>query len=61
MLAEVLKRDARILTASVTLTAVITRGLGDITLDVSGTTALGPFRFVKPISELTSADLEGTS
>jgi hypothetical protein len=57
--AEVLTRDPRVSTATVKLTPITSsKGLADVLFDASGTSSLGPWRFVKPVSELTLADLE---
>lgn len=55
---EVIQRDDRIDTADVTLTATITNGLADIDVRIECTTALGPFTLTRPLSELTTLDLE---
>ncbi len=51
---ETLLRDDRILTVDVVLTSTSTKGLSDVEVSVSGTTALGPFDFTKSVLELTS-------
>lgn len=61
ILVEVLTRDDRIDSAEVTLTATTTRGLADIEIAVTCTTAAGPFSFVKSVLDLTGADLGGTA
>lgn len=59
VIAEVLQRDPRVLTADVTLTATTTDGLSDVLLDVKATTDLGPFSLVRSVQDLTAGDLVG--
>jgi hypothetical protein len=60
ILAEVLTRDPRIDSAEVTLTPVLQLGaMVDVLLSAECTTALGPFSLVMPVSQLTSAIIEG--
>lgn len=60
VLENVLERDDRILSASVTLTAVKNPGgANDVLIDVTCATAAGPFTLTKTVGELTSADLDG--
>ena len=59
ILVEVLTRDPRIESATVVLTPVRTNGLEDVEIRVDCVTALGPFTFIKRISELVAADLVG--
>ncbi len=62
VLSEVLQRDPRIETADVALTPISRSGqLVDVAMSVQCTTALGPFSFVKAVSELTASDLVGQS
>lgn len=58
LLSEAITRDQRILTADVELTATSTDGLADVVISVKGTTAAGPFEFVRSVLELTSNDIE---
>lgn len=58
LIAEVLERDDRITHADVTLTAVTTNGLADVTMQITGYTALGPFTFTRNVSDLKAEDLE---
>ena len=62
VLSAVLQRDERIQTADVTLTT-ITNGDGtlDVVVTADCTTALGPFKVVFPVSQLTAASLGPTS
>jgi hypothetical protein len=57
--AEALERDERINSADVTLSAITHNGLADVQIAATCYTDLGPFSFVKPVSELTAADIEG--
>jgi hypothetical protein len=59
VISEVLQRDARVLTADVTLTATVTDGLADVVLDVKATTDQGPFSLVRSIQALAAGDLVG--
>lgn len=57
---EVLLRDERITAAVIVLTATTTNGLDDVQIDATITTPEGiTFRFIKPVSELTNADITG--
>lgn len=58
LIAEVLERDQRITHADVTLTAVVTKGVADVRMQVTAYTAAGPFSFTRNVSELTSQYLE---
>jgi hypothetical protein len=57
ILTEVLTRDPRIDTADVQLERTVTAGLEDIVITVDCTTALGPFRLVRRVSDLSADDL----
>jgi hypothetical protein len=48
----VLTLDERIDTVDVVLTATTHNGLSDVLVEVSGTTALGPFGFTKSVLQL---------
>lgn len=57
-IAEAIQRDERIDTVDVVLTPVTNKGnLVDVTLTISGTTALGPFKFTRNVSQLTTTDM----
>lgn len=58
IVAAVLERDDRVTRADVVLTAIFTKGLADIRMEIVCFTDLGPFKFTKNVSDLTSADLE---
>jgi len=58
LFAAAITKDDRVETADVTLTAISSNGKADVLISVIGTSALGPFEFVKPVSELTSNDIE---
>lgn len=57
---EVLLRDERITAAVIVLTATTAdNGLADVQIDATITTPEGSFQFIKPVSELTNADITG--
>jgi hypothetical protein len=58
IVAEVLTRDDRILTADVQLTATTTRGLADVLMAIRCETALGPFELIKSVLDLTESDID---
>ncbi len=60
VLSEAMQRDPRIESADVRLIPLTRNGqLHDVELSVNGETALGPFSFVKKVTELTASDLVG--
>jgi hypothetical protein len=60
ILAEAITRDPRIDSAEVTLTPVLKLGtMVDVLLEAECVTAAGPFSLVMPVSQLTSAIIEG--
>jgi hypothetical protein len=54
----VLERDDRVTHADVKLTAITTRGLSDILMEITGFTAEGSFTLTRKVSDLTASDLE---
>lgn len=58
LVAEVLERDDRITHADVVLTAIMSNGLADVQIQITGFTDEGPFTFTRKISDLKAADLE---
>lgn len=55
---EVLLRDPRIQSATVTLTATSRGGVADVQFVAECTTALGPFELVLSVQELTTATID---
>ncbi len=55
---EVIERDERISHADVVLTAIVTNGLSDIQIDITGFTEAGPFKLTKKVSDLSATELE---
>lgn len=61
-ISEAITRDPRVQTADVILTETKNaRGLLDVQITINCTTALGPFSIISLVSELTEAQLEGTT
>lgn len=59
ILEDVIRRDDRILDATVELSSTVTASdLADVVVKITCTSQLGPFSFTKPVSQLTEADLE---
>lgn len=58
IIAEVLSRDDRVLSADVTLDPINRSGVIDATLTVTLYTETGPFTLTRLISDMTDADLE---
>ena len=58
LVAEVLERDDRITHADVVLTAITTKGLSDVQIDMTCFTDEGPFSLTRKVSDLTANDLE---
>lgn len=55
---EVIERDERITHADVVLTAITTKGLADVQIEITGFTDEGPFTLTRKISDLTAEQLE---
>jgi hypothetical protein len=58
ILAEVVERDDRIDSATVTLTKTTSNGLDDVALQIVAESALGPFSITKNVRDLTQSDIQ---